>query len=159
MPKNNYKIFIQRACTIKPLPKNLDFKHWATAALKNKIAAGEVTIRIVDPDEIIALNTEYRKKNYATNVLSFPFDMPNEITTEPAILGDIVICAAVIIAEAKAQQKTVTAHWAHMVVHGILHLLGYDHEQDDQALHMETLEIDILNSLGFPNPYLVIGDA
>lgn len=142
-----YEITLQRGVTPAFLPQSAKFKRWANAALKNKIDAAEITIRIVDKAEISALNATYRHKNKPTNVLSFP------LQSEPFLVGDLAICAEVVLEEAQAQAKMPEAHWAHMVVHGILHLLGYDHEQDDQAIQMETEEINILATLGFSNPY------
>ncbi len=146
------EIILQRAA-ITAAPATEKFQRWVKAALKNKINTAELTIRIVDKDEMTELNSTYRKKHKPTNVLSFPFDMPEEMHTEIPILGDIVICADIIIEEAAEQQKSADAHWAHMVVHGTLHLLGYDHEQDADAIVMETEEINILTTLGFENPY------
>ncbi|MEO8402025.1 MAG: rRNA maturation RNase YbeY [Gammaproteobacteria bacterium] len=150
-----FDITIQRIVAAKNSPSSVKLKRFATTALKNKIAACELTIRIVDKNEITELNNTYRHKNKPTNVLSFPFDMPDELDEEIPLLGDIVICADIIEEEAGAQGKTVEAHWAHMVVHGVLHLLGFDHEKNDDAEHMEAEEIKILASLGFSNPYQV----
>ncbi len=150
-----YEIIVQRVVQAKSLPTTAKLKRWATTALKNKLPAAELTIRIVDKNEITELNSTYRHKNKPTNVLSFPFDMPEELNEETPILGDIIICAEVIAEEAIAQEKTAEAHWAHMVVHGILHLLGFDHEKDQDALIMEAEEIKILQILGFSNPYEV----
>jgi probable rRNA maturation factor len=149
-----YEIIVQRATSTKS-PTTAKFKRWATTSLKEKMPAAELTIRIVDKDEMTELNSTYRQKNKPTNVLSFPFDMPEELEEETPLLGDIVICAEVIDEEAIAQEKSVEAHWAHMVVHGVLHLLGYDHEQDQEAEVMEAEEIKILHLLGFKNPYQV----
>ena len=116
---------------------------------------GDITLRIVAEDEIRTLNRDYRDKDAPTNVLSFPFEMPEglpEDAVEP-LVGDIVICDAVVHREADEQHKPLDAHWAHMVTHGVLHLLGYDHIDDDDALVMETLEIRALGELGFPDPY------
>nr|WP_228276757.1 rRNA maturation RNase YbeY [Marinobacter sp. JSM 1782161] len=112
----------------------------------------EVTLRIVDEDESAALNGQYRQKDRPTNVLSFPFEQPEGITLPLA--GDLVICAPVVAREAHEQGKTLSAHWAHMVIHGMLHLQGYDHIDDRDAEIMETLEIRLLAELGFSNPYL-----
>lgn len=151
-----YHIIVQRAVKNISIPSTAQFKRWATAALQEKMTNTEVTIRIVDKEEITALNSDYRKKNKPTNVLSFPFEMPEGVEIDTPILGDIVICADVIAEEAKEQHKPIEAHWAHMVVHGILHLLGFDHEKDAEAEKMEAEEIIILKKLGFNNPYICI---
>lgn len=131
---------------------------WATAAVKQVGAnqpGQQITVRIVDVDEITELNEQYRQKTGATNVLSFPFELPPGVPEEAvdATLGDLVICAAVVEQEAEAQHKSAEAHWAHMIVHGTLHLLGYDHLTDDEAQQMEAEEIAILKSFGYANPY------
>lgn len=114
----------------------------------------EVSVRIVDHDEMQALNRRYRDRNRATNVLSFPAGRVAGLPDgEPGPLGDVVVCAGVVSEEAAAQQKPVAEHWAHMIVHGTLHLLGYDHEDDDEARDMEALEASILGSSGIPDPY------
>ncbi|MBF7072545.1 rRNA maturation RNase YbeY [Glaciecola sp. MH2013] len=111
----------------------------------------EVTIRVCGNDESQTLNHTYRGKNKATNVLSFPFESPEHI--ELAFLGDLVICAPVVEAEAQTQGKKVIDHWAHLTLHGLLHLLGYDHIEDDEAEEMETLETEILAKLAIDDPY------
>lgn len=113
----------------------------------------EVTVRLVDNEEISELNMEYRGKNAPTNVLSFPCDW--DLPEEPRLLGDIVIAVEVVNQEAKTQRKKVEAHWAHIVIHGLLHLLGYDHMNETDAQKMEALEKKILETLGFPDPYLL----
>ena len=113
--------------------------------------AAQLTVRLVDTEEGVALNQDYRHRQGATNVLSFPFGEPFQM--QPPLLGDVVICAPVVAAEARQQNKSLLAHWAHLVVHGTLHLLGYDHLGDNQAQEMEALEIMILAQLGFPDPY------
>lgn len=113
----------------------------------------ELSLRIVDEEEITDLNNQYRGKNTSTNVLSFPADIPTHIDIQ--LLGDIVICSQVVEREAQDQCKKKSSHWAHMIVHGTLHLLGYDHISDDEAEIMEGLEIDILNQFGIENPYLI----
>lgn len=148
-----YRIIVQRTVPKNVMPTATQLKQWAKAALKDKIAHVEMTVRVVDTTEITELNMHYRHKTGATNVLSFPFDMPMGLADEPPLLGDIVICATVVNQEAEAQGKLATAHWAHMVVHGTLHLLGYDHEIPADANIMEPLEISILKKLGFPDPY------
>jgi probable rRNA maturation factor len=114
----------------------------------------ELTIRIVDETEAQQLNETWRQRSYPTNVLSFPYESPPGI--EIPLLGDMVICAPVVAREASEQHKTLEAHWAHLVIHGTLHLLGYDHQEETQALAMETIEINVLNNLGYPNPYHII---
>ena len=127
------------------------FLHWISTALEGVHRDAELSIRIVDEAEMIELNGQFRNQPISTNVLSFPADIAPELAVN--LLGDIAICAAVIEREAAAQQKTIAAHYAHMSVHGTLHLLGYDHLDDTQAETMETLEIRLLSKLGFDNPY------
>ncbi len=116
---------------------------------------GDITLRIVDESEIRELNRDYRDKDKPTNVLSFPFEMPEGLPQDAIdpLLGDIIICDAVVRREADEQGKTLDAHWAHMVTHGVLHLLGYDHIDDDDAAVMENLEIQALGELGYSDPY------
>lgn len=121
---------------------------WATAALGSHADGSELSIRIVSPAESRRLNARYRQKNHPTNVLSFPAPPP---LSSP--LGDLVICPQVLRAEARAQHKPLRAHWAHLIVHGALHLIGYDHERPADARRMERREIAVLRRLGFPNPY------
>lgn len=135
---------VQYACNRDGLPLRADFVRWAKAALDG---GGEVTIRLVEPDEGQALNAEYRGKDYATNVLSFPYE------TEPVVMGDLVICPAVVAREAAEQGKSAAAHYAHLTVHGMLHLQGWDHEDDAEARAMEDEERKILAALGHADPY------
>ncbi|HEA52255.1 hypothetical protein LCGC14_0936760 [marine sediment metagenome] len=132
------------------VPAESLFQTWAQAAWLEQDSS-EVTIRIVGISEGQALNHQYRGKDKPTNVLSFPFEAPAGITVPLA--GDLVICAPVVDAEAREQLKEPTTHWAHMVVHGMLHLQGYDHVDDDDAEAMEALEIRLLAQFGFGNPY------
>lgn len=134
------------------LPTELEFQQWATTAVQAENIEPEITIRLVDEAESQSLNATYRGKDYPTNVLSFPFECPDEV--EPPLLGDLVICRQVVEREAIEQGKSLKAHWAHMVIHGCLHLLGYDHIEDDEAEEMESLETHIMQSLGFSDPYL-----
>lgn len=115
------------------------------------MSEAELSVRIVDEDESQALNLQYRGKDKPTNVLSFPCELPDGV--ELPLLGDLVICAQVVAKEALEQGKVLHAHWAHMVVHGTLHLLGYDHIEDGEAEEMEAIEIQVLLELGYPNPY------
>jgi len=124
---------------------------WARAALGPRVGTVELAVRLVPPGEIRRLNRDYRGKDTPTNVLSFPVPVQNDVRPRP--LGDVVICPAVLRKEAREQGKTLRAHWAHLTVHGVLHLVGYDHEDDDDARRMERREIAVLRRLGFPNPY------
>lgn len=146
-----HEVDVQIACEEGDLPGRAELRAWARAAVGNLREDAELTIRIVDEAEIERLNGTYRKKAGATNVLSFPFDAPAEVNIP--LLGDIVICAPIVRREADEQSKSVNAHWAHMVVHGALHLLGFDHEQAREAQEMEAMEARILADLGFDNPY------
>ncbi|MDO9150441.1 MAG: rRNA maturation RNase YbeY [Methylotenera sp.] len=137
---------IQYASEASNLPTASQFRKWAKAALR---VDTEVTIRIVDAEEGKMLNNTYRGKDYATNVLTFP------LTEAPHLMGDIIICAPVVATEAMAQHKSLEAHYAHLTVHGILHLHGYDHETDAQAELMEGLETAIVTKLGYASPYLI----
>jgi len=141
---------IQLASDDNNLPTPSQFRKWAKAALR---VDTEVTIRIVDEAEGRELNRDYRNKDYATNVLTFP------LTEEPHLMGDIIICAPVVAKEAKEQHKDLLAHYAHLTVHGILHLHGYDHEIDAQAELMEGLETAIVTKLGYASPYLITEGA
>lgn len=133
------------------LPTIEQFTHWATQAVRAENLEPEVTIRIVDEAESHHLNLTYRGKDRPTNVLSFPFECPDEV--ELPLLGDLVICRQVVEREAEEQGKSLTAHWAHLVIHGCLHLLGYDHIDDAEAEEMESLETQIMLGLGFVDPY------
>ena len=146
-------IDLQIACEQETgLPTAEQFEQWATAAVQPQSDEVEMTVRIVDEAESHELNLNYRGKDRPTNVLSFPFECPDEV--ELPLLGDLVICRQVVEREAQEQDKPVMAHWAHMVVHGSLHLLGYDHIEDDEAEEMESLETQIMTGLGFADPYL-----
>lgn len=142
---------VQYASTAPDLPDEAELARWATAALRDERTEAELSVRIVDEPESQALNRDYRGKDKPTNVLSFPFEaLPG---AESALLGDLVICAPVVAREAAEQGKPLSAHWAHMVVHGVLHLLGYDHEEDADAERMEALEVEVLAGLGVADPY------
>ncbi len=143
---------LQIALDMPGLPTPTEFQRWAEAALAGADyqSAAELTLRIVNEVESTALNETYRRKQGPTNVLSFPFEAPLEV--DSPLLGDIVLCAPVVLREAVSQGKSPQAHWAHMVTHGVLHLLGYDHDET-QAEAMEALEIRILADLGYPDPY------
>ncbi|MFB9133519.1 rRNA maturation RNase YbeY [Vibrio olivae] len=134
------------------LPQSDQVQRWLEAAILPIKDEAEVTVRIVDSEESQSLNRDYRGKDKPTNVLSFPFEAPPGI--ELSLLGDLVICRQVVEKEADEQQKPLISHWAHMVVHGSLHLLGYDHIEDDDAEVMESLESKIMQEMGFDDPYL-----
>ena len=144
------RVLLQSAVATGTLPKQAMFRAWAQASLQREGWA-EVGIRVVDRPESARLNQRYRGKAGPTNVLSFPFEPPPDI--ESKLLGDLVICAPVMEEEAARQGKPLQAHWAHLTVHGVLHLQGYDHQTEAEAREMEALEIRILQDLGFPDPY------
>lgn len=143
-PSRRLDLSVQYVCDGTGLPSRPQFRAWVRAALET---GGQITIRVVDEAEGQELNYNYRGKDYATNVLSFPYEV------EPRVLGDLVICAAVVEREAKAQGKSLEAHYAHLVVHGMLHLQGMDHEEDESAEIMENMEREILSKLGYADPY------
>lgn len=138
----------QVASTCLSIPSQTDIERWINAALAED---KNISLRIVDSEEMQALNLQYRHKDKATNVLSFPCELPEGV--DDPLLGDIVICAEVVEQEAETFAKEVHAHWAHLLIHGTLHLMGYDHIDEADAEVMENLETTILAGLGFPNPY------
>jgi probable rRNA maturation factor len=141
------------------LPSSTSFRKWIAAALASRIREADLAVRIVGAREGRALNRHYRGKDYATNVLSFPADLAEGVKLPKGVtmplLGDIVLCAPVIAKEAREQKKLLLAHYAHLTVHGALHLLGWDHEDDTDAECMERLEREILADLGIEDPYVV----
>ncbi|MDG1583122.1 rRNA maturation RNase YbeY [Pseudomonas sp. GOM6] len=143
---------LQNASQASQLPSEAQFRQWCELALRQRTADSELTIRLVDEAEGQELNRTWRHKDYPTNVLSFPADVPDEMLDIP-LLGDLVICVPVVEREAQEQNKSPEAHWAHLVIHGCLHLLGYDHIEDEEAEEMETLERQLLAELGHPDPY------
>lgn len=145
------RIDVQVSSGRSGLPSVPKLRHWARTALAGRRREAEVSIRIVDAAESRALNLRYRGKDWPTNVLAFPADLPPEL--QVALLGDLVICKEVVEAEAREQGKPADAHWAHMVVHGVLHLIGYDHQEPEAAQAMESAEAEILAALGWPDPY------
>jgi probable rRNA maturation factor len=145
------EIDLQPAASNVAIPGESLFHRWVAAALEGRRADAELAVRIVDEAEGLELNSRYRGRDYATNVLSFPVELPEGV--DLPMLGDLVICAAVVNREAQEQGKSSEAHWAHMVVHGVLHLLGYDHQRDDEAEVMENIEREIMARLGYPDPY------
>jgi probable rRNA maturation factor len=155
------RLHLQQATLLKPLPSRPQFRRWVLAALTgaekfstpiDSKTSRELTIRLVDEVESAELNSTYRHKQGPTNVLSFSFDSPAAIDV-PAYLGDLVICAPLVLTEAEQQQKSLSAHFAHLTIHGVLHLLGYDHETELEAQVMEALETTILAQLRIADPY------
>jgi len=153
-------LYLDNASSCKDIPDESTIEQWIRAALSDQYDQAEVCVRVVDEDESAEFNQYYRNKNGPTNVLSFPADLPELsqelLKQEPQQLppfGDLVICAPVVEREAKEQNKSLEAHWAHMLVHGSLHLIGYDHLNDSDAERMEQRETDILTTFNFPPPY------
>jgi probable rRNA maturation factor len=144
------EIEVQNASACASVPPPDQFREWAACVLRRR-ADAVLTIRIVDREESRRLNESFRGKQGPTNVLSFPADLPAEV--DIALLGDVMICAPLVVEEAASQGKPETAHWAHLTIHGVLHLLGYDHQAEQEAGEMERLEISLLGSIGFPDPY------
>jgi probable rRNA maturation factor len=146
-PEPELRLAVQFASTAKDLPSRAQVRRWVTAALEH---SAEITVRIVDAEEAQALNQDYRQKGYVPNVLTFEY---GEIS--PGVLGgDVVICAPVVEREAREQGKPLKDHYAHMTVHGVLHLQGYDHLDPAEAEAMESREAAILKQFRIPNPYL-----
>ena len=144
-------VTVQNASSAADVPATADIERWVGAALAGRRQAATLCLRVVDAGEARELNRGWRGRDYATNVLSFPCDDPPPAC--PALLGDIVICAEVLAREASERSLPLEQHWAHLVVHGTLHLIGYDHEAAADAAVMERLEIGILDNLGYPDPY------
>jgi probable rRNA maturation factor len=145
------RIAVQYAVSGDGIPAAELIQQWADKALQERSGSAELTVRVVDEAEITALNRQFRGKDGATNVLSFPYENMPGVTSD--LLGDVVVCAPVVANESVAQHKTLEAHWAHIVVHGVLHLLGHDHTHDDEAHKMEACETGLLAGLGYPDPY------
>ena len=144
-------VAVQRACAASGVPPPAKLVQWAEAALAGRSEGAQMTVRVVDEEEGAVLNERYRRRAGPTNVLAFPFDAPELPSLR--ILGDVVVCAPVAAREAREHAKRLDAHWAHLVVHGTLHLLGYDHDRSETANEMEAAEREILGRLGYPDPY------
>ena len=142
---------VQYAVSNMDVPQEEQFQQWSTVIPTEKDTQQEVSIRVVEEDEIAELNLRFRKKKGSTNVLAFPAEYPPGV--ELNFIGDIVICAPVVIKQAQDQGKLLESHWAHMTLHGILHLQGYDHIDEHEANIMEALEVQLMTKLGYPNPY------
>lgn len=155
--KRCFIVDIQHNCpthSVLELPEPSLLERWVCAVFEHEnLLEAELTLRLVDESEMQALNYRYRGKDKPTNVLSFPSHLPKEIMLETPLLGDIIVCVPVIEREAAEQEKPLFAHWAHMVIHGALHVLGYDHMTDEEASIMEEKEIIILKTLDIENPY------
>jgi probable rRNA maturation factor len=148
------EVVVQRAIdqpTLEWLPDDTEIERWVHVALSGKYDCAQLTVRIVGHEESQRLNETYRHNTGPTNVLSFPFERPEML--QPPLLGDVVICAPLVVTEADNQGKKIIAHWAHLVIHGVLHLIGYDHENADEANIMEALERKIMRELDYPDPY------
>lgn len=144
---------VSYALARRGLPAAVSFRRWVAAALQGRIRRADLALRLVDEREGRALNRHYRGKDYATNVLSFPAELPPGVQLELPILGDLVLCAPVVAREAREQGKPLAHHYAHLTVHGVLHLLGFDHIDAREAEAMELLERQILAELGIGDPY------
>jgi len=152
-------IDIQNCCKAKIPVSNNTLISWVLSALSSEYAGITLTLRLVDVSEITVLNHTYRKQNKATNVLAFPSTLPDEIMKLHPFLGDVIICPEVLEEESILQNVSLKAHWAHIVIHGILHLLGHDHLEDKETAIMQALEIKLLKALGFDNPYKMEDDS
>jgi probable rRNA maturation factor len=154
-----YELEVQRVAKSESIPDDSNFQLWVAAALARNPGQFALTIRIVDEPEARRFNLDYRNRDYATNVLSFPAELPEGLPAQfrHSQLGDLLICAPVVAREAGEQHRPESDHWAHLTIHGVLHLLGYDHVQADEAEIMESLETEILEKLGVPDPYLHLG--
>lgn len=149
-----YPVDLQPASDIPAPVPDTTLVQWVTSTLKAHVPAGEVTLRLVNPDEMIYLNHTYRAQNKPTNVLAFPASIPKNIVLDCPFIGDVIICPAVLAAESTEQHKPLASHWAHIVVHGVLHLLGFDHQNEDDTRRMQTEEIRLLAQWEIDNPYL-----
>ena len=151
MTRSGYSIDVQYTVIADGVPAPDTIRHWAQTALQERDGPAELVVRVVDEAEMTALNRRFRGKDGPTNVLSFHADVMPEIASD--LLGDVVICAPVVARESVTQQKPAETHWAHLVIHGVLHLLGYDHQTDAEAQRMEACEIRLLGDMGISDPY------
>lgn len=154
----NYHIDIQHACDEALPVTDETLSHWVTSTLLLHLDSAELTLRFVDTEEMTNLNHLYRKKNKATNVLAFAASHPAHVELEYPLLGDVIICPMVLTQESQNLETPLIAHWAHIVTHGVLHLLGYDHIKNDDAIKMQAIEIKLLAEFGFDNPYKTEAD-
>lgn len=152
---SRFNFALDKQSTVENLPTATDFRCWIWQSCKNDYQYANITVLLCDEPEASRLNNDYRHKDYATNVLSFALNEGEQVyqPERPTLNGDLVLCPQVIAREAKEQNKSLWAHYAHLTVHGTLHLMGYDHIQNEEAEIMEALEISILDQLGYANPY------
>lgn len=156
---SNFIVDIQLACK-EPIPvSNKTLKNWVVLALAPHVQRAELTIRIVEPSEMQALNDTYRNQAKVTNVLAFPAVIPANVELDYPLLGDIIICPQVLNEESHTLDTTLEAHWAHIVIHGVLHLLGYDHISETDEQKMRPIEIKLMEMLGYNNPYATKEDT
>jgi probable rRNA maturation factor len=153
--REDFSVDVQRASKTRPAPSSRRIAAWVAEVLRGRRARAALAVRLVDREEGLALNRRWRGRRAPTNVLAFPTAGLEAVA--PGLLGDIVICVPVVLEEARRQRKRTDAHFAHMVVHGTLHLLGFDHDARIRAREMEALETELLQRLGFPDPYSVPG--
>lgn len=154
----SYHIDIQHACESEIPFADEQLIQWAELPLVSELQSAEVTLRLVEIDEMQGLNHSYRQQNKPTNVLAFPASLPENIELDFPLLGDVIICPQVLHEESQSLDKPLQEHWAHIIIHGILHLLGYDHIKESDAEKMQAIEIKLLAELGFTNPYQSKGD-
>jgi probable rRNA maturation factor len=147
------RLELQRVSQARPRPTRAAVQRWVDAALVRLAAPAALTVRLVDTAEGQQLNRAFRGIDRATNVLSFPFERLPGMPQRRRQLGDVIVCSPLVLAEAAAQGKSAEAHYAHLIVHGVLHLIGFDHQEQEQAARMEALETEILTGLGYPDPY------
>lgn len=154
----SYLIDLQIA-TDEPIPvTEAKLVEWAQLPLRSHLETAELTLRLVDSEEMTQLNHQYRQLNKDTNVLAFPASIPDTIELEYPLLGDVIICPAVLSRESQEQNKPLEEHWAHIIIHGVLHLLGYDHIDDKDAIEMQAIESQLLIQSGYNDPYLAEGE-
>ncbi len=155
LQQQRFTLHVDNQSSAANLPAEADFYRWAWQALKNEYRRADISLVLLDKEDARAYNRDYRGKDYATNVLSFALNEGEQLFAAPSdgLYGDLVICPQVVAEEAAEQGKTPAQHFAHLTIHGVLHLMGYDHIEDDEAEAMETLEIRLLNQLAYPNPY------
>lgn len=158
--RQRLQLWVENHSTAVDLPSEKECRRWIWQAMKNEYRQARITVLFCDTEEALEYNAQYRNKNYATNILSFALNEGEDFTlwqpdSENTLEGDLIICPQVVEKEAKEQGKTITEHYAHLLVHGTLHLMGYDHLEESEAQVMESLEIKLMNQLGYDNPYFV----